>query len=172
MVQHQSTYGIYPSMSAVFAGAEALKAARFRQTDISVLYSDKPQARRFVLDSPETAMASVATGLMLGRLLSYLAGIGALNIQGFGPILAAGPLVAALASAGAGTARNLLSAFAGLGIPEYEAERYEGGLKEGGILLSVHCDDSRWMDEAKAILQQTGAEHVAAAADKELSFQS
>lgn len=172
MVQHLSTYGIYPSTAAVFAGTEALRAARFRQTDISVLYSDKPQVRRFFPDSPETAVATVASGLTLGGLLGYLAGIGALNIQGFGPILAAGPLVAALASVGAGTARNLLSALAGLGIPEYEAERYEGRLKEGGILLSVHCDDSRWMDEARTILQQTGAEHVAAAADKELSFHS
>jgi hypothetical protein len=171
MVQHVSTYGIYPSMAAVLAGTEALRAARFRQTDISVLYSDKPQVRRFFLESPEAAMASVATGLTLGGLLSYLAGIGALNIPGFGPILAAGPLVAALASIGAGTARNLLSALAGLGIPEYEAARYEGRLKEGGILLSVHCDDSRWMDEAKTILQQTGAEHVAAAAGMERSFQ-
>ena len=171
MVQHLSTYGIYPSMAAVFAGAEALKAARFRQTDISVLYSDKPQVRRFWLDAPETAMAGVATGLTLGGLLSYLAGIGALTVPGFGPILAAGPLVAALASVGAGTARSLLSTLAGLGIPAYEAERYEGRLKEGGILLSVHCDDAQWADRAKDILEQTGAEHVAAA-DTEAAFHS
>jgi hypothetical protein len=171
MVHQLATYGIYPTMSSVFVGAEALKAARFRQTDISVLYSDKPHVRRFLLDTPEGAIAGVA-GLTLGRLLSYLSGIGALTVPGFGPILAGGPLVAALASVGAGTARNLLGALAGLGIPEYEAERYEGRLKEGGILLSVHCDDSHWMNRAKNILEQTGAEHVAATADKELAFQS
>lgn len=171
MVHQRSTYGIYPTMSSVCAGAEALKAARFRQTDISVLYSDKPQVRRFLLDTPEGAIAGVA-GLTLGGLLSYLAGIGALTVPGFGPILAAGPLVAALATVGGGSARSLLSTLSSLGIPDYEAERYEGRLKEGGILLSVHCDDIHWMKQAKTILEQTGAEHVAAAADKEVAFRS
>jgi hypothetical protein len=176
MARHLATYGIYPSMSAVHTGAEALKAQGFRQTDISLLYSDRSGSKEFAheahIKAPEGAAAGTATGATVGGLLGYLAGIGALTVPGIGPLLAAGPLVASLAGVGAaGGAGGLIGALAGLGIPEYEAERYEGRLKDGGILLSVHCDDSEWAGRAKSILQQTGADHVAAAAEKEANYQ-
>jgi hypothetical protein len=108
----------------------------------------------------------------VGGLLGYLAGIGAITVPGIGPLLAAGPLVAALAGVGAaGAAGGLLGTLVGLGLPEYEAKRYEGRLRDGGILLSVHCDDSEWATRAKNILKQTGAEHVAAAAEKAADYQ-
>jgi hypothetical protein len=128
------------------------------------MYSDKPHVRRFFPDGAETTVAGVATGLTVGGLLGYLAGIGAITVPGFGPLLAAGPLVASLA--GAGAAGGLLAALAGLGLHEDDARRYEGRLREGGILLSVHCDDNGWVDRATSIFKETGAEHVAAAADK------
>jgi hypothetical protein len=176
MARNLATYGIYPSMSAVHTGAEALKAQGFRQTDISVLYSDRSGSKEFAHEAhtkaPEGAVVGAARGATVGGLLGYLAGIGALTLPGIGPLLAAGPLVAGLAGVGAaGAAGGLIGALAGLGIPEYEAKRYEGRLKEGGILLSVHCDDLEWAGRATHILQQTGAEHVAAAAEKEADYQ-
>ena len=82
-------------------------------------------------------------------------------IPGVGPFIAAGPIVAALAGAGAvGVVGGIAGALVGMGIPEYEAKRYEGRIKEGGILLSVHSDGSDWTKKAKEILERTGAEDV------------
>jgi hypothetical protein len=98
--------------------------------------------------------------------LGWLAGIGSLAIPGVGPFIAAGPIVAALAGAGVGGAvGGITGALVGLGIPEYEAKRYEGRLAKGGILLSVHCDTSEEIDRAKKILEQTGAEDVSYASE-------
>lgn len=176
MSRNLAVFGIYPSMSALHTGVEALKTAGFRQTDISVLYSDRSGTKEFAHEAhtkaPEGAAAGAATGATVGGLLGYLAGIGALTIPGVGPFLAAGPIVAALAGIGAaGAAGGLLGALAGMGIPEYEATRFEGRLKQGGLLVSVHCDDSEWAGRAKNILKQTGAEHVAAAAEKAADYQ-
>ena len=98
---------------------------------------------------------------MLGGTLGLLAGIGALAIPGVGPFIAAGPIMAALAGMGVGGAvGGLAGALIGLGMPEYEAKRYEGRLKEGGILLSVHCDTSDQIKRAKEVLKNTGAEDI------------
>jgi hypothetical protein len=172
MPRNLATYGIYPSMSAVHTGAEALKARGFRQTDISLLYSDRSGSKEFAHEAQTQAPEGEAAGAAGGGLLGYLAGIGALTVPGIGPLLAAGPLVASLAGVGAANAAGgLIGALAGLGIPEYEAKRYEGRLKDGGILLSVHCEDSEWAGRAKDILEQTGADHVAAAAETEADYQ-
>jgi len=101
-----------------------------------------------------------------------LVGIGALAIPGVGPFIAAGPIVAALAGAGAvGALGGLTGALIGAGIPEYEAKRYEGRIKEGGILLSVHCDSSEWTKKAKEILERTGAQDVASAGEAHADFE-
>ena len=99
---------------------------------------------------PEGTTTGVAAGGAIGGTLGLLAGIGALAIPGLGPFIAAGPIMGALAGAGAGGAvGGLVGALVGMGIPEYEAKRYEGQVKDGGILLSVHCDDSEWVGRAK-----------------------
>jgi hypothetical protein len=103
--------------------------------------------------------------------LGWLVGIGALAIPGLGPMIAAGPIVAALAGIGAGTVvGGITGALVGLGIPEYEAKRYEGRIKSGGILLSVHCDNSDWVRRAKEILIHTGAEEVASTGEASADF--
>jgi len=100
-------------------------------------------------------------GGAIGGTLGLLAGIGALAIPGVGPFIAAGPIMGALAGLGVGGAvGGLIGALVGMGIPEYEAKRYEGRIKEGGILLSVHCDTSDEIDRAKDLLKQTGAEDI------------
>ena len=97
--------------------------------------------------------------------------IGALAIPGLGPFIAAGPIMATLAGAGVGGAvGGLTGALVGMGIPEYEAKRYEGRVKDGGILLSVHSDSSEETKRAKEILERTGAQDISstgeASADK------
>src|SRR5882724_6121485 len=142
-----------------------LKNAGFSNNDISVLFPDKSGTKDFAHEqhtkAPEGAATGAGTGGALGGALGWLVGIGALAIPGVGPFIAAGPIVAALAGAGVGAAvGGLTGALVGMGIPEYEAKRYEGRVKDGGILLSVHSDDSQWTKKAKEILERTGAQDV------------
>ena len=169
-----AVFGIYASRAAGERGVDALISARFRQADISVLMADVQSTREFAHEkntkAPEGATTGAVAGGAIGGTLGLLAGIGALAIPGVGPLIAAGPIMAVLAGAGAGGAvGTLVGALIGMGIPEYEAKRYEGRVKHGGILISVHCDNSDWVDKAKHILKGTGAEDVASSGEKSTS---
>jgi hypothetical protein len=160
-----AVFGIYPDRTTVDDAVDALKAADFRNSDISVLFPETTGTKDFAHEkntkAPEGATTGAGTGAVLGGGLGWLVGIGALAIPGLGPFIAAGPIMAMLAGAGVGGAVGGLSgALVGLGIPEYEAKRYEGRVKDGGILLSVHSDDSQWTKKAKEILERTGAQDV------------
>src|SRR6266404_7569893 len=165
MGSNTAVYGLYKDQSGVEEAVEALKDAGFRNTDISVLLPQNIGSKDFGhkknTKAPEGAVAGGGSGSAIGGTLGWLAGIGMLAIPGVGPFIAAGPIVAALAGAGAGgVVGGITGALIGMGIPEYEAKRYEGRVKEGGLLLSVHCDDSKWVKKAKEILEETGAEDV------------
>jgi hypothetical protein len=160
-----AVFGIYPHQTSVESGVEALKAAGFSNSDISVLFPQSEGTKDFAHEkntkAPEGASTGAGTGAILGGGLGWLLGIGALAIPGLGPFIAAGPIMAALAGAGVGGAvGGLTGALIGMGIPEYEAKRYEGRVKDGGILLSVHSDNSDEVKRAKEILERTGAEDV------------
>jgi hypothetical protein len=160
-----AVFGIYPDRASVDSAVDALKSADFRNEDISVLFPEGSGTKEFAHEkntkAPEGATTGAGTGAVLGGGLGWLVGIGALAIPGLGPFIAAGPIMAALAGAGVGGAvGGLTGALIGMGIPEYEAKRYEGRVKDGGILLSVHSDDSAWTKKAKDILERTGAQDV------------
>ncbi|HXG86928.1 MAG TPA: hypothetical protein VNJ02_01225 [Vicinamibacterales bacterium] len=159
MMPQPAAFGLYPSTKALHFGAEALRAARFRQTDISVMYSDGSQAMR-LREAESPAEADVADGEpeTLGGLLSALSGIGALSMRNDGPYMAAGPILATLI----GGCQELLASLRGLGIPDTTVQCFEDKLKQGGLLLSVQCEDEEWAERAQQILHQTGAEHVSA----------
>ena len=145
---------------------DQLKAAGFSPNDISVLFPDKAGTRDFAHEqhtkAPEGAATGAGTGGVLGGALGWLAGIGALAIPGLGPFIAAGPIMAALSGAAAGAALGgITGALVGLGIPEYEAKRYEGKIKEGNVLISVHAEDRSERARAKEIFEQAGAEDIA-----------
>ena len=165
MAGNRAVFGIYPSYTTVEMGVGGLKAAGFSNRDISVLLPESAGSRDFAHEkgtkAPEGATAGAGTGLVLGGTLGWLLGVGALAIPGLGPFIAAGPIMAALAGAGVGGAvGGIGGALIGMGIPEYEAKRYEGRVKDGGILLSLHCDDSEWTKRAKQVLEHTGAQDV------------
>jgi hypothetical protein len=170
-----AVFGIYPHQTSVESGVNALKAAGFSNNDISVLFPNKEGTKDFAHEkstkAPEGASAGAGTGVLLGGGLGWLVGIGALAIPGLGPFIAAGPIMAALAGAGVGGAvGGLTGALIGMGIPEYEAKRYEGRVKDGGILLSVHSETSNEIKRANEILERTGAQDISstgeAAGDK------
>jgi len=163
--KNTAVFGIYPTRTSAENAVDALKAANFRNTDISVLLPEGGGTKDFAHDkntkAPEGATTGAGTGALLGGGLGWLLGIGALAIPGLGPFIAAGPIMAALAGAGVGGAvGGLTGALIGMGIPEYEAKRYEGRVKDGGILLSVHSDASEWTKKAKEILERTGAQDI------------
>jgi hypothetical protein len=168
--KNTAVFGIYRNQIQVERAVDSLVAADFRAEDISVLLPENVGSKDFAhtkgTKAPEGVTAGAGTGGVIGGTLGLLAGIGALAIPGLGPFIAAGPIMAALAGVGVGGAvGGLIGALVGMGIPEYEAKRYEGLVKEGGILLSVHCDDSDWVKRAKDVLKQTGAENIASAGE-------
>lgn len=173
--KNTAVFGIYPNTSAVEQAVEALKDADFRATDISVLFPENVGTKDFAHEkgtkAPEGATTGAGSGAVLGAGLGWLVGIGALAIPGVGPFIAAGPIMAALAGAGVGGAvGGITGALVGLGIPEYEAKRYEGRVRKGGILVSVHCDNSQWAKTARSILKRSGASHISTAGEAKADF--
>jgi len=163
-------FGIFDSKSQVERGVETLKSEGFRNSDVSVLMSSMQSSKDFAHEkatkAPEGATTGVATGALLGGTLGWLAGIGTLAIPGIGPFVAAGPIMAALAGAGAGgVLGGVTGALIGLCIPEYEAKRYEGLIKNGGILLSVHVDDVDWKKKAFELLKSCGARDISSTSE-------
>jgi len=160
-----AVYGIYRTRMMVERAVEELKGAGFRNADISVLFPESGGTKDFAIEketkAPEGAATGAGTGAVVGGALGWLVGIGLLVVPGVGPFIAAGPIMAALAGVGAGgLVGGIAGALIGMGIPEYEANRYEGHIKKGGILLSIHADDSDWKNKGKEILNRTGAEDI------------
>ena len=170
-----AVFGIYPTREALESAVQQLNDAGFRSTDISVLVpqniGSKDLATSKATKAPEGVTAGAGSGAVIGGALGWLAGMGALAVPGIGPLIAAGPIVAALAGMGAvGAIGGIAGALIGLGIPEYEAKRYEGRVRKGGILLSIHADDHEWVKKAKAILERSGAEDVSSSGEVKGDF--
>ena len=160
------TYGIYPDRQSFDRALEALRAAEFRASDSSAILPDRDRtakdlAHEIHTKTPEGIATGAGTGAAVGGVLGWLIGVGALVIPGVGPLIAAGPVVAALAGAGAaGATGGLIGGLVGAGFPEVEAKRYAGRIRDGGYLLSVHCDDSTWAKRAEEVLDATGGRDV------------
>jgi hypothetical protein len=151
-----------------------LKDAGFSNNDVSVLFPDKAGTRDFAHEkatkAPEGAATGAGTGGVVGGVLGWLAGIGSLAIPGVGPFIAAGPIMAALAGVGVGAAVGGLSgALVGMGIPEYEAKQYEGKIKQGNILISVHSENSEETSRAKEIFERDGAHDISSGSEEGVS---
>lgn len=173
--KNMAVFGIYSSREQVEDSIQALRNNGFRTEDISILFSENEGTKDFAhvkaTKAPEGASAGAAGGAVIGGVLGWLAGIGAIAIPGVGPFIAAGPIMAALAGAGVGgTVGGVTGSLVGMGIPEYEAKRYEGRVRKGGYLLSVHCDDGEWVRKAKEILRQTGADDISSTGEAAADF--
>jgi hypothetical protein len=147
-----------------------LKQAGFTSDDISALLPDRRGTRDFAHEhhtkAPEGATTGGVVGLGLGAGLGWLAGIGALAIPGVGPFIAAGPIMAALGGAAVGTATGgIIGALVGMGIPEFEAKRYDAKVREGSILISVHTESSHQRDVAKDVFKRNNADDISSGAE-------
>jgi len=172
-----AVFGIYTTVASADLATDSLVKAGFSAADVSALLPEnlgsKPIATEKNSKAPEGAATGAGSGAVLGGTLGLLAGIGALAIPGVGPLIAAGPIMAALAGMGVGGAvGGLTGALIGMGMPEYEAKRYEGRLKKGGILLAVHCDTSDQIKRAKEIMRNTHAEDVSSTGESSADTKS
>ena len=172
--KNTAVFGIYKSVPQAELAVDRIIAGGFSNNDISVLLPDNQSTKEFAHEkntkAPEGTTTGGVTGGVIGGTLGLLAGIGALAIPGVGPFIAAGPIMGALAGLGAGGAvGGLIGALVGMGMPEYEAKRYEGRVKAGGVLLSVHCDTSDEISLAKELLKSTGAEDISSSGEKSVS---
>jgi hypothetical protein len=172
-----AVFGIYPHRASFEYALSSLKDVGFRDTDISVLLQENPGTKDLATQkstkAPEGAATGAGSGAIIGGALGWLAATGALALPALGPFIIAGPLLSTLAGMGVGgTLGGLAGALLGLGIPEYEAKRYQGRIENGGILLSVHCDDSRWVHKAKRLLSSTGAEDISSTSESAADYDS
>jgi hypothetical protein len=166
----KSVIGIVDSTASVETIVDRLRVAGFTGEDISVLLPDKTGTKDFAHEhatkAPEGTTAGVGLGGLAGGTVGYLAGIGALTIPGIGPLVAAGPILAALSGAAVGGAvGGVTGALIGMGIPEYEAKQYAGKVKEGKILVSVHTTNRDQIQTAKAVMNEAGAKDVSTAGE-------
>src|ERR1700674_2212849 len=169
--KNTAVFGIYKNSMAAERAVDRILAAGFSNNDISVLLPDSQSSKEFAHEKntkmPEGTATGATAGGAIGGTLGLLAGIGTLAIPGLGPFIAAGPIMGARAGLGVcGAVGGLVGALVGMGIPEYEGKRYEGRMKEGGILLSVHCATSEDITRAKDILKRTGAADIASTGEK------
>jgi hypothetical protein len=165
MAMKKAVLGLATTTLQAEAMVGALRAARFTGNDISVLFPDKEGTRDFAHEqntkAPEGAIAGAGTGGALGGTIGLLAGIGLIAIPGLGPFIAAGPILAALSGIAAGAAvGGIAGALIGMGIPEIEARQYEGKVRGGNILLSVHVESSEERERAKYVLETYAATNV------------
>ena len=160
-----SVYCIAKTVAQAENIVDALKRENFQNNEISALLPDKHGTKDFAHEhntkAPEGATTGGVAGLGVGAAVGWLAGIGALAIPGVGPFIAAGPITAALGGAAVGTAAGgIIGALVGMGIPEFEAKRYDAKIREGNILISVHTEDSKQRDVAKDIFKHFDADDI------------
>lgn len=147
-----------------------LQSRGFIESEISVLLPDTSGARDVghvkATKAPEGTATGAAAGGVAGGILGLLAGIGSLAIPGVGPFIAAGPIMAALGGAALGaTAGGIVGGLIGLGIPEFEAKRYEEKLRKGNYLISVHVENGEEEDRAKEVFKNAKAEDITTAGE-------
>jgi hypothetical protein len=170
VAKNTSVMGLYPDRITASEAVNVLQKAGYRAADISILSSDNHGSKDFAHEkrtkAPEGATIGAAAGAVIGAALAFIVSIQTVSTTALGPLVAAGPSVAALAGAGAGGALGwMVGLLAGLGLTEYVARRYAGRMRHGGILLSVHCDSPEWCDRAKKTLQDTGAQCISSASE-------
>jgi hypothetical protein len=174
MACHDAAFGIFANIANAEAAIDGLTMAGFSDQDLSVLLSDREESNKFTAandtEASDAVTAGAGVGGVVGGALGLLAGIGALAIPGVGPFIVAGPIMASLAGLGVGGAvGGFVGALVGMGIPEFEAKLYDGRVKDGGVLLAVHCESSEGISKARDVLKAVGAEDIATCLEESLS---
>jgi hypothetical protein len=170
MARNTSVMGIYSNRTTVSEALNILKRAGYRAADISVLSSDDQGSKDFAHVKQSKALhgaaIGAAAGAVVGAALAWFISTQPVTVTALAPLVTAGPVLAAVAGAGAiGALGWIFGLLAGLRLTEYVAKRFAGRILHGGILLSVHCDSPEWCDRAKKTLRDTGARDISSAAE-------
>lgn len=165
-----TVYGIFDDELRVEGAITRLRSSGFRASDIAVLFGDDSTPKEFGYRKKsklaEGTSLGGTLGAILGSVIGWLAGTGHLSVSSFAPFIAAGPLLATLSALGIGTMVGaIIGGLIGVGIPEYEAKRFEGMVKKGKALLSVHCDTKAWATQAEDILVAAKGEGISRASE-------
>jgi len=168
-----AVYGIVQTSTDAEVLVLRLKEAGFTSNDISVLFPDKQGTKDFAHEketkAPEGATTGGLAGMGVGAAVGWLAGIGTLAIPGVGPLIAAGPIIAALSGAAVGGATGgLIGGLVGLGMPEYEAKLYDGKIRGGNALVSIHTENGDEKDRAEKILKACGAQDISSSTEEKV----
>lgn len=152
------------------AVVDELRLAGFANHDVSVLFPDVEGTQEFAhaksTKAPEGAVIGASAGGLLGGMAGWVLGIGTLTLPGVAPLIAAGPIFAALGGmAIGGAAGGLSGALAGLGFPEYEAKLFAGKLQDGNILIAAHTENDRETRTARDIFERAGAHDIGITAE-------
>jgi hypothetical protein len=172
---NKAVFGIFSNRQQAHEAVEELVKAGFRREDVSLVCQENPGSKDLAFEkhtkAPEGTATGAVTGGVAGAALGWLVGAGTLAIPELGQVAVAGPLMAMLAGVGlGGSLGGLTGALVGAGLPEYEAKRYEGRLRKGGILLSVHCDDPEWRKHALQMLKMKGAEDISSESEEKADY--
>jgi hypothetical protein len=174
---HKNTavFGIYPNRVAAEEALSHLHSAGFRNTDTSALFPENQGTKDLAVlkntKAPEGFVIGAIVGVIIGGAVGWLVGSGVWYVPELAPLASAGAVVATLAGLGAlGVVGAIIGALIGTASPEYEAKRYGGRIRNGGVLLSVHCDSHDWVKRAKDVLEHTGAQDIAAEGEKSGDF--
>jgi hypothetical protein len=175
MTRNTSVMGIYTDRATVSDAVSVLQNAGYRATDISVLASDNQGSKDFAHEKRTKALEGAATGAAVGAAvgaaLAWLVSMQIVPITVLAPLVAAGPVLSALAGAGAGGVLGwMMGLLAGGRLPEYVAKRYAGRIRHGGILLSVHCDSPEWCRRAIKTLRDTGARNISSGSESAADY--
>ena len=165
--------GLFESPDAATRTINDLRSMGIDPSSVSVIARDKERAREVADETGAEVATGAATGAGFGALLGgaagWLIGIGALAIPGIGPVVAAGPIAAALGTAGATAAAGagvgvvaggLLGALTGWGFSEAEAKAYQDGVERGDMLLAVELRDGEDEDRVEDTFKRDGADRV------------
>lgn len=175
MAKNTSVIGIYRDRATVSEALSTLNKAGYRPADISVLASDNVGSKDFAHMKQNKALhgaaIGAATGAVVGAALAWLVSAQLVTVTALASLVTAGPVLAAIAGAGAGGALGWIAGLlAGARLTDYVAKRYAGRMLHGGILLSVHCDTPEWCDRARKTLKDTGARDISAAAESTADY--
>jgi Heat induced stress protein YflT len=152
-----AVFGIFASSLSAEIAVHQLTTVGFSTQDISVLMSDTEEAKELAAERNTNAGKDATNGIGEGGG-PLLAEAGALAISGAGPLVAAGPIIKSLAGS---DESGLVGALLGLGIPEYEAKLYDGKIRAGGVMLSIHCLRLEEVSKARDLMNEAGADDIA-----------
>jgi hypothetical protein len=160
-LQQRVALAIFDRLDHAESAARDLRTAGVPDDDVSFVYKRPGSLPELGAEETHTGNGTVA-GATTGALLGGALGLVALAIPGIGPLLAAGPIVAAISGALAGgTLGGLIGSFVGLGVPKEQAQAYEEAVRNGGIVLAVRLTDPATNDRVLEILRQHQAKGVA-----------